>query len=122
MEQSGIRLRRRFRRKKGIRKRVFGTCERPRLTVFRSHKGIYAQIIDDERGVTICQASTQSKDLREQIPYGGNIAAAKIVGAALAKGAKTREVERVCFDRNGYRYHGRVKALAEAVREGGVRF
>jgi large subunit ribosomal protein L18 len=113
---------RRLRRKHVIRHRVFGTTERPRLTVFRSLKNLYAQIIDDEKGVTVCEASSRSKDLQSQIPSGGNIPAAKLVGAALAERAKAKNIEQVCFDRNGYRYHGRVKALADAAREAGLKF
>lgn len=99
-----------------------GTAARPRLTVFRSHKHIYAQLIDDERGVTLCSASTQSKALRGQVKYGGNTAAAKMVGAALAEQAKAKKIVEVCFDRNGYRYHGRLKGLADAAREAGLKF
>ncbi len=117
-----LKLKRRLRRKRGIRKRLHGTGERPRLTVFRSLKHIYAQIIDDDRGVTLCEASTRNKDLREGFVSGGNIDAAKLVGAALADRAKTKNIEAVCFDRNGYRFHGRIKALAEAAREGGLKF
>ena len=87
--------------------------------MFRSLSHIYAQIIDDERGVTLCQASSGAKGTGA---YGGNIAAAKAVGATLAQRAKAANIERVCFDRNGYRYHGRVKALGDAVREGGLVF
>jgi len=113
---------RRLRRKHVIRHRVFGTTERPRLTVFRSLKNLYAQIIDDEKGVTLCEASSRSKDLQSKIPSGGNIPAAKLVGAALAERAKAKNIDQVCFDRNGYRYHGRVKALADAAREAGLKF
>jgi large subunit ribosomal protein L18 len=113
---------RRLRRKHVIRHRVFGTTERPRLTVFRSLKNLYAQIIDDEKGVTVCEASSRSKDLQSKIPSGGNIPAAKLVGAALAERAKAKNIDQVCFDRNGYRYHGRVKALADAAREAGLKF
>ncbi len=122
METNEAKISRRRRRKRGIRKRIFGTGERPRLTVSRSRMNIYAQIIDDERSTTLCEASTRSKALRGEIAYGGNITAAKIVGAALAARAKSMEIEAVCFDRNGYRFHGRVKGLAEAVREAGIRF
>ena len=122
METKEAKISRRRRRKRGIRKRIFGTGERPRLTVSRSRMNIYAQIIDDERSVTLCEASTRSKALREEIVYGGNITAAKVVGAALAARAKLMKIEAVCFDRNGYRFHGRVKGLAEAVREAGIRF
>lgn len=111
-----------MRRKQGIRKRLYGTGEKPRLTVFRSAKHIYAQIIDDERGVTLCEASTRDKTLREKIGNGGNIAAAKTVGAALAERAKEKNIETVCFDRNGYRFHGRVKGLADVAREAGLKF
>lgn len=113
---------RRGRRKQGIRKLVQGTSERPRLTVFRSLHHIYAQIIDDERGVTLCEASTASKALKGQIKYGGNIAAAKLVGTELAQRAKTKKINAVAFDRNGYRYHGRIKSLADSAREAGLQF
>ena len=95
---------------------------RPRLAVFRSAKHIFAQIIDDERGVTLCEASTRSTGLRESIGYGGNIPAAKAVGLALAERARAKNIETVCFDRGGFRFHGRVKGLAEAAREAGLRF
>lgn len=113
---------RRSRRKQGIRKMVEGTGERPRLTVFRSLHHIYAQIIDDERGVTLCEASSASKALKGQIKYGGNIAAAKLVGAELAQRAKAKKINAVAFDRNGYRYHGRIKGLADSAREAGLQF
>ena len=122
MEGYKVKLRQRLRRKRGIRKRVTGTSERPRLTVFRSHANICAQIIDDERGITLCEASSRNKDVRAQLQYGGNLAAAKIVGAALAERAKAKNIKKVRFDRNGYKYHGRVKGLAEAVREAGLEF
>lgn len=83
---------------------------------------MYAQVIDDERGVTICEASTRSKSLVGQVSSGGNVAAAKLVGAALAARAREADVEQVCLDRSGYRYHGRLKALCDAAREGGLRF
>lgn len=113
---------RRSRRKRGVRKRVRGTGKRPRLTVFRSLKHIYAQIIDDDLGVTLCQASTRDKHLRDQIQAGGNVAAAKIVGAVLGERAKAKSIEAVCFDRNGYRFGGRVKGLADTAREAGLKF
>ncbi|MCH7704578.1 MAG: 50S ribosomal protein L18 [Planctomycetes bacterium] len=122
MGRQNDRATRRHRRQRGIRKRVIGNAESPRLSVFRSHKHIYAQIVDDEAGVTLCSASTLSKDVRDTVPYGGNIVAAKAVGAALAERAKSARVQRVCFDRGGYRYHGRLKALADAAREGGLVF
>ena len=112
----------RNRRKQRVRKDVFGTAARPRLTVFRSLQNLYAQIIDDEKGVTLCAASTRSKDLRSAVQYGGNIEAAKVVGKSLAEKAKAAGIATVCFDRNGYKYHGRIKALADAAREGGLSF
>lgn len=120
MSESTGKSERRLRRKRGIRKRLRGTADRPRLSVFRSGKNIYAQIIDDDRSVTVCEASTRSKELCDQIERGGNIAAAKRVGTVLAERAVARDIRAVCFDRNGYRFHGRLKALADAVREGGV--
>ena len=112
----------RRRRKIRVRKKLMGDAERPRLTVSRSLQHIDAQIIDDDRGVTLCQAGTLNKDLRGDLQYGGNIAAAKIVGTALAERAQAEGIEAVRFDRNGYRFHGRVKALADAAREGGLKF
>ncbi|MFQ5461159.1 MAG: 50S ribosomal protein L18 [Phycisphaerae bacterium] len=117
-----VKARRRRRRKLGIRKRVIGCAERPRLTVFRSSKHIYVQIIDDQRGLTLCEVSTRSKELRDQIKNGGNVAAAKLIGAAVAKRAQEKHIECVCFDRNGYKFHGRVKGLADAAREAGLKF
>lgn len=122
MRSSRLKVKRRLRRKLGIRKRIRGTGGKPRLAVFRSLHNIYAQIINDDLGVTLCEASTQSRGLRDGIAGGGNAAAAKVVGTALAQRAKEKSIETVCFDRSGYRYHGRVKALAEAVREGGLIF
>ena len=105
-----------------IRKRILGTADRPRLNVYRSLTHIYAQIIDDERGITLASASTVDKQIRAQNKSGGNIASAKVVGAEIAKRAKSQGVETVVYDRGGYPYHGRVKALAEAAREAGLRF
>ena len=122
MRSSKLKSQRRLRRKRGIRKAVFGTASKPRLSVFRSSKHIYAQLIDDDRGVTLCDASTRRKALREEVSYGGNVAAAKIVGRALAESAKAIHIESVCFDRNGYRFHGRIKGLADAALEGGLKF
>jgi len=113
---------RRNRRKMGLQKRIRGTTERPRLTVFRSLENIYAQIIDDTAGVTLCAVSTRDKDLRSQVKAGGNRDAAKAVGVALAQKAQAKQITAVCFDRNGYKYHGRLKALADAAREGGLKF
>ncbi len=112
----------RLRRKIRIRKKIKGTPERPRLTVFRSLKYIYAQIIDDESGVTLVSASTLEKDIREKLKSTKDVEAAKAVGELVAKRALEKGIETVVFDRNGYRYHGRVKALADAAREAGLKF
>lgn len=109
---------RRTRRKRGIRKRVFGTADRPRLTVFRSSKHLYAQLVDDLGGKTLVATSS----VQQKLEKGGDVDAAKTIGAALAEKAKAAGVARVAFDRNGFRYHGRVKALADAAREGGLQF
>jgi large subunit ribosomal protein L18 len=94
----------------------------PRLNVYRSEKHIYAQIVDDDRGQTLVSASTLDKEVRKTVKTGGNVAAAKAVGKVLAERARAAGLERVVFDRGGYAYHGRVKALADAAREGGLRF
>lgn len=111
---------RRLRIKQRIRKIVSGTSERPRLTVFRSNKEIYAQIIDDLAGNTIVAASTKSKDFEKE--KADKSKQAKQVGTLIAKKAKAAGIESVVFDRNGYLYHGRVKSLAEGAREGGLKF
>lgn len=111
---------RRLRRKKGIRKRVFGIPSRPRLMVYRSVHHIYAQVIDDLTGRTIASASTVEKGSKAE--NGGNCDAAKTVGEKIAERAKDAGVEKVVLDRNGFPYHGRVKALADAAREGGLQF
>ena len=103
-----------------IRNTISGTAEKPRLNVFRSNANITAQIIDDVKGVTLVSASSLEKELN--IKNSGNIEAAKIVGAEIAKRAKTKKIKEVVFDRGGYLYHGRVKALAEAARENGLEF
>jgi large subunit ribosomal protein L18 len=105
-----------------IRKRLSGAAERPRLAVFRSNKHIYAQIIDDAKGTTLTAASTLDVDAKKDVKQGGNIAAAKAVGKLVAERAKAKGIETVLFDRGGYLYHGRVKALAEAAREAGLKF
>ena len=105
-----------------VRQRVQGTPERPRLSVFRAHKHIYAQIVDDSAGRTLASASSRDKEIRPQLPYGGNMAAAKLVGKALGERARRAGLTRVVFDRGGYKYHGRVKALAEAARAAGLTF
>ncbi len=105
-----------------IRGRVSGTAERPRLAVFRSLKHIYVQAIDDTAGKTLAAASTLDPEAREQVSYGGNVAAAKVVGSLIGKRLQEKGITRVVFDRGGYRYHGRVRALAEAAREAGLEF
>ncbi|HKQ71134.1 MAG TPA: 50S ribosomal protein L18 [Polyangiaceae bacterium] len=112
----------RERRKLRIRKKISGTEAQPRLTVFRTAKHIYAQVVDDSTGRTIAHASTLSKDLKGSLDEGNKTDAAKKVGALVAKICLSKKIERVVFDRNGYLYHGRVSALASAAREGGLKF
>ncbi len=109
----------RLKRHKRVRAHISGTAQRPRLDVFRSAKNIYAQVIDDVAGVTLASAASNEKDFGI---YGGNVEAAKKVGALVAERAKAKGIEEVVFDRGGYLYHGRVEALAEAAREGGLKF
>ncbi len=123
MAQKNSRSTARFRRKRRIRKKISGTSSRPRLAVFRSARHIYAQLIDDEKGVTLAAASTVSREISQRIAdVKGKTETAKIVGLAIAEAAKEKGIEQVAFDRGGYLYHGRVKALAEGAREGGLRF
>ena len=105
-----------------VRSKVQGAAQRPRLSVFRSAKNIYAQVIDDATGTTVAHVSTQDKDIRGKVKHGGNIEAAKQVGQAIAAKLKDAGIESVVFDRGGFLYHGRVKALAEAAREAGLKF
>lgn len=105
-----------------VRKKINGTAARPRLNVFRSSKHVYAQIIDDVKGVTIVAASTQDKELQESVKNGGNVDAARQVGELIAKRAKEQGIEQIVFDRGGYLYHGRIQALADAAREAGLVF
>jgi large subunit ribosomal protein L18 len=112
----------RIRRKLRVRKKVLGTQDRPRLSIFRSNRHIYAQIIDDVASVTLASAGTRSGSIQDNLKKTGNIAAAKVVGAEIAKQAMQVGIKCVKFDRNRYRYHGRVKALAEAAREAGLVF
>jgi large subunit ribosomal protein L18 len=111
---------RRLRRRRGVRKRVQGDAERPRLSVNRSHKHIAAQLIDDTNGRTLVSATTRDSDLREKISYGGNCEAALEVGKALAEKALASGIKAVRFDRGHNQYHGRVAALAGAAREAGL--
>lgn len=105
-----------------IRVKIFGTSERPRLSVYRSNKHIYAQIIDDVKGLTLVAAGTIEPTLREKFAHGGNIEAAKEVGKLIAERAKSAGIETVVFDRGGFLYHGRVAFLADAAREAGLVF
>lgn len=116
------RLAGRSRRQNRIRKKVSGTPERPRLCIFRSNANIYAQVIDDVAGVTIASASTVEGDIKSGLKSCGNIAAAKAVGDAVARRTLEKGVKSVVFDRGGYIYHGRIKALAESAREAGLNF
>jgi large subunit ribosomal protein L18 len=110
------------RRKFHVRKKVHGTPERPRLSVFRSTRHIYAQLIDDVKGLTLASASTKSKTLREKLAKTGNKKAAEAVGEAIAKEALGVGIKCVCFDRGSYKFHGRVKSLADAARKAGLAF
>ncbi|MBD2872241.1 50S ribosomal protein L18 [Paenibacillus arenilitoris] len=112
----------RLKRHLRVRKKINGTAARPRLSVFRSSKHMYAQLIDDVAGVTLASASTQDKELVEAIGNGGNVEAAAKVGELIAKRAQAKGVTEVVFDRGGYLYHGRIQALATAAREAGLEF
>ena len=106
------------RRKKGIRKNIFGTGDKPRLTVFRSSRHLYAQAIDDEKGKTLLSVSTLSPEVKKEVSYGGNIDAAEVTGKLLSKKLKEKGIKQVVFDRNGYIFHGRIKTLAEQIDMG----
>lgn len=112
----------RERRHARLRKKVFGTTERPRLCVYKSLNHIYVQIIDDTKGRTVAAASTTDKDVKGEAGHKGNVAAAKKVGQLIASRAIGSGIKKVVFDRGGYKYHGRVKALADSAREGGLEF
>jgi large subunit ribosomal protein L18 len=122
--QREIIQRRRVRRQRRVRKALHGTAERPRLAVFRSSKHIYAQLINDDEGKTLASAGTLDADVKSQLAkgYGGNKAAAAVVGKLVADRAKKAGIDKVCFDRRSYRYHGRVQVLADAAREAGLAF
>jgi large subunit ribosomal protein L18 len=109
-------------RKRSIRRKVRGTAERPRLTIFRSLKHIYAQVIDDEAGRTIATTGTLSKAAREEVAGKKKRDAAEVVGKAIAEACKAKGIEQVVFDRNGFRFHGRVAAVAAAARKAGLKF
>lgn len=112
----------RLKRKVRVRKKIRGTSQRPRLNVFKSARHIYAQLIDDTAGTTLAAASTTIDEISTGLKYTGNIEAARKVGAEIAKIALAKDISAVVFDRNGFLYHGRVKALAEAARENGLTF
>ena len=118
MDHNKAKRKQQLRRRRHVRGNIVGTAERPRLSVFRSSKHIYAQLINDLDGVTLAAASSQAKGAA----YGGNIKAAGAVGKKLAEAAKAKGIDKAAFDRGHYRYHGRVKALADAAREGGLQF
>lgn len=122
MKQQQIVNKQRWRRANRVRKKLRGDAECPRLSVRRSNKHLYCQLIDDEAGKTIASASTRDKTLAGQIQYGGNCDAAKIVGSAIAERAKAAGIKRARFDRACYKFHGRVAELANAAREGGLEF
>ena len=126
-DQVGVRERARRRRQKRVRKKVQGTPTRPRLSVFKSAKHIYGQLIDDVGGHTLAAASSLSPSFRERVQSiektsGGNVRGAKIVGELIAEQARAKGITQIVFDRNGFLYHGRVKALAEGAREAGLEF
>lgn len=122
MKAQLIKRARHARRVRRIRKKLLGAPERPRLAVSRSLKNIYAQIIDDAAGKTLCAVSSQQKEVREQAAYGGNKKTAALVGKLLGERACALGITSVCFDRRGQRYHGRIKALADAARKAGLKF
>jgi len=122
MDRHKRKAKQRQRRKCRVRRKAYGTSDRPRLSVFRSLKHVYSQIIDDVSGRTLASASTRSPELRSELAYGGNVKAAQRVGETIAKRALGAGVSKVVFDRAGYNYHGRVKALAESARKAGLKF
>ena len=122
INQQSLVKKRRVRRQLRVRKRLFGTPERPRLAIFRSSKHIYAQVINDETGTTLASAGTLDPAIKAELKSGGNKAAATAVGKLIADRAKQAGIDKICFDRRSYKYHGRVAALADAVREGGLQF
>jgi len=112
----------RLRRHKRVRKEIWGNCKRPRLCIFRSLKHTYAQVIDDEKGITLVSSSTLNQKIRDKVKPQGNIKAAEMLGSLLAKKLKEKGIKKVVFDRGGYLYHGRVKAVAESTRKGNIDF
>ncbi|MBV9948805.1 MAG: 50S ribosomal protein L18 [Myxococcales bacterium] len=112
----------RERRRLRIRRKISGTPERPRLSVFRSARHIYAQVVDDRAGATVAHASTLSRDVRSEVSEASKLDAAKKVGEAIAKALLAKGIDKVVFDRSGYLYHGRVRALADGARQAGLKF
>ena len=117
-DSNAARIKRHYR----VRKNISGTPACPRLNVFRSNKGIYAQVIDDTTGTTLVSASSLDKEIKEKVNYGGNKEAAKQIGEIIAKRALEKGIDTVAFDRGGFLYHGRVKELADGAREAGLKF
>jgi large subunit ribosomal protein L18 len=115
-------LQRRERIRYRIRKKVKGTAQRPRLSVYRSLKNIYLQLIDDSKGLTLCSASTSEKDFKSKMKYGGNIEAARLLSEIITKRILDKDINTIVFDRGGYKYHGRVKKIAEGLRGAGIKF
>lgn len=122
MDRIKAKIKARLARKSRVRKQVSGTPERPRLTVYKSLKHIYVQIVDDATGQTLAAASTMGRDVRDDLKKTATVEAARIVGLAIGRKALSRDITKVVFDRNGYPYHGKVKALADAAREAGLQF
>ena len=122
MDHARTILRQRLRRRRRVRKPLRGTSERPRLSVCRTSKHIYAQVIDDATGKTLASASSVDREIRGSVAFGGNKKAAEVIGKAVAERAKAAGVTQVCFDRGSFKYHGRVAALADAARAAGLEF
>jgi len=122
MDHQKTKHRQRVRRRNHVRNKIHGTAERPRLTVFRSNKHIYAQLIDDANGVTLAAACSLAVKEGDKATYGGNLKGAVAVGKKIAEEAKAKGIAKAAFDRGHYKYHGRIKALADAAREGGLQF
>jgi len=123
MDKNRARREGRERRHLRVRRKVMGTAERPRLTIFRSLSNVYCQLIDDQKGLTVAAASTLNPEIKQKLgEKRGNVKASEAVGEQIAKLAQAKGIKKVCFDRAGYRYHGRVKALADAARKAGLEF
>lgn len=122
MQTQKLKVIKREKRHSRVRIKVRGTQERPRLSIYRSHKNIFAQIINDIENKTLFSLSTQDQEIKNKVAYGGNIKAAQFLGEILAKRAKEKGITKVTFDRGAYPYHGRIKAFAESARKGGLEF